>query len=55
MFSRQFKKKGVTHLSRYLKCYKRGDIVDIKVCLPLKLKGFAVIVGQINVFQGNKV
>ena len=30
MFSRQFKKKGVTHLSKYLKCYKRGDIVDIK-------------------------
>jgi len=30
MFSRQFKKKGVTHLSTYMKVYKRGDIVDIK-------------------------
>ncbi|XP_076468095.1 large ribosomal subunit protein eL21-like isoform X2 [Babylonia areolata] len=30
MFSRQFRKKGVTHLSTYMKVYKRGDIVDIK-------------------------
>lgn len=36
MFSRQFRKKGVTHLSTYMKVYKRGDIVDIKVkfCPP---------------------
>ena len=31
MFSRQFRKKGVTHLSTYMKVYRRGDIVDIKV------------------------
>merc|ERR1711976_271869 len=30
MFSRQFRKKGTIPLSTYLKCYKRGDIVDIK-------------------------
>ena len=31
MFSRAYKKKGVEHLSTYLKVYKHGDIVDIKV------------------------
>ncbi len=31
MFSRQFRKRGVIPLSTYLKVYKRGDIVDIKV------------------------
>ena len=31
MFSRAYKKKGVEHLSTYLKTYKLGDIVDIKV------------------------
>ena len=31
MFSRAYKKKGVEHLSTYLKVYKMGDIVDIKV------------------------
>merc|ERR1712002_1107267 len=30
MFSRPFKRKGVTHLSTYMKVYKRGDIVDVK-------------------------
>ena len=30
MFSRGYKKGGVEHLSTYLKCYKAGDIVDIK-------------------------
>ena len=30
MFSRGYKKKGVEHLSTYLKTYKIGDIVDIK-------------------------
>ena len=30
MFSRPYKRKGVEHLSTYLKCYKKGDIVDIK-------------------------
>merc|ERR1712062_180915 len=30
MFSRQFKKHGVTKLSTYMRVYKRGDIVDIK-------------------------
>lgn len=31
MFSRPFKKSGVIPLSTYMKIYKRGDIVDIKV------------------------
>ncbi|BFZ15283.1 hypothetical protein BsWGS_18322 [Bradybaena similaris] len=30
MFSRKFRTKGVTKLSRYMAVYKRGDIVDIK-------------------------
>ncbi|TRY73216.1 hypothetical protein TCAL_01951 [Tigriopus californicus] len=30
MFSRAYKTKGVQHLSTYLKCYKTGDIVDVK-------------------------
>ncbi|CAB4064856.1 Mitochondrial ornithine transporter 1,60S ribosomal protein L21-2,60S ribosomal protein L21-A,60S ribosomal protein L21,60S ribosomal protein L21-B,Cysteine-rich protein 2-binding protein,60S ribosomal protein L21-1 [Lepeophtheirus salmonis] len=30
MFARDYKKKGVEHLSTYLRCYKNGDIVDIK-------------------------
>ena len=33
MFSRPFKKSGVIPLSMYMKIYKRGDIVDIKVIL----------------------
>eukprot|EP00088_Acartia_fossae_P034993 TRINITY_DN359_c0_g1_i3.p1 TRINITY_DN359_c0_g1~~TRINITY_DN359_c0_g1_i3.p1 ORF type:complete len:161 (+),score=58.24 TRINITY_DN359_c0_g1_i3:57-539(+) len=32
MFARDYKKKGVEHLSTYLKTYKIGDIVDIKGC-----------------------
>nr|ALS04777.1 60S ribosomal protein L21 [Pseudodiaptomus poplesia] len=32
MFSRAHKKKGVEHLSTYLKNYKIGDIVDVKGC-----------------------
>lgn len=32
MFSRAYKKKGVEHLSTYLKTYKQGEIVDIKGC-----------------------
>merc|ERR1712243_21686 len=31
-FSRAYKKKGVEHLSTYLKNYKMGEIVDIKGC-----------------------
>ncbi|MCL4145971.1 UNVERIFIED_CONTAM: hypothetical protein GTU68_013828 [Idotea baltica] len=31
MFARGFKKHGVEHLSTYLKVYKIGDIVDVKV------------------------
>lgn len=34
MFSRAYKKKGVEHLSTYLKTYKLGDIIDIKVRIP---------------------
>ncbi|GFR66716.1 60S ribosomal protein L21 [Elysia marginata] len=30
MFSRNFRSKGVTKLSRYMHVFKRGDIVDIK-------------------------
>jgi ribosomal protein L21E len=30
MFSRAHKKRGVEHLSTYLKNYKIGDIVDVK-------------------------
>ncbi|XP_002736988.1 large ribosomal subunit protein eL21-like [Saccoglossus kowalevskii] len=30
MFSKDFRKKGPTHLSTYMKIFKRGDIVDIK-------------------------
>lgn len=30
MFSRAYKTKGVEHLSTYLRCYKTGDIVDVK-------------------------
>merc|ERR1711929_65809 len=32
MSARDYKKKGVQHLSTYLKTYKIGDIVDIKGC-----------------------
>jgi large subunit ribosomal protein L21e len=32
MFSRAHKKRGVEHLSTYLKNYKIGDIVDVKGC-----------------------
>ena len=39
MFSRGYKKKGVEHLSTYLKTYKIGDIVDIKGELALSLTG----------------
>ena len=36
MFSRAYKTKGVTGLARYLKVYKVGDYVDVKVSkLPL--------------------
>ncbi|EDO38982.1 predicted protein [Nematostella vectensis] len=30
MFSKKFRHRGVEHLSTYLKCYKVGDIVDVK-------------------------
>ena len=36
MFSRPFRKKGVIPLSTYMICYKRGDIVDIKVGIWLR-------------------
>lgn len=31
MFSRDYKKNGPMLLSTYMKVYKRGDIVDVKV------------------------
>ena len=36
MFSRKFKTKGVEHLSTYLRVYKVGDYVDLKVILIIK-------------------
>ncbi|XP_022673182.1 60S ribosomal protein L21-like [Varroa jacobsoni] len=30
MFAKDFRKRGVEHLSTYLRVYKRGDFVDIK-------------------------
>jgi large subunit ribosomal protein L21e len=36
LFSRPFRKNGTIALSTYLKVYRRGDIVDIKV-LPFTL------------------
>ncbi|KAK3737853.1 hypothetical protein QZH41_015779 [Actinostola sp. cb2023] len=30
MFSRSFRRRGVIHLSTYMKTYKVGDIVDVK-------------------------
>jgi large subunit ribosomal protein L21e len=35
LFARDFKKNGRIPLATYMKIYKRGDIVDIKVCLVL--------------------
>lgn len=35
MFSRKFKHHGVTPLSKYMKIYKVGDIVDIKVGMDM--------------------
>jgi hypothetical protein len=32
LFSRDFKKNGRIPLATYMKIYKRGDIVDVKVC-----------------------
>ena len=43
MFSRAYKKKGVEHLSTYLRTYKSGDIVDVKV-----KKSWFKIVSQSN-------
>lgn len=33
LFARKFRRHGVIPLSTYLKTYKKGDIVDIKVNL----------------------
>lgn len=35
MFSRPYKKRGVIPLSTYMKVYKIGDIVDIKVSVSV--------------------
>lgn len=39
MFSRGYKKHGVTGLAKYLKVYKVGDYVDVKVryCISSRL------------------
>jgi ribosomal protein L21E len=48
MFSRAHKKRGVEHLSTYLKNYKIGDIVDVKgkktMSFFLELKKFVIVV-----------
>ncbi len=36
LFARDFKKNGRIPLATYMKIYKRGDIVDIKVSLILR-------------------
>ncbi len=38
LFARDFKKNGRIPLATYMKIYKRGDIVDIKVSLILRKK-----------------
>jgi len=47
LFARDFKKNGRIPLATYMKIYKRGDIVDIKVCLNL----FKFL--QINIYLYN--
>lgn len=46
MFSRPFRKRGVIPLSTYMKVYKIGDIVDIKVSKLLQF--FLLRVGGIS-------
>jgi len=38
MFSRKFKTNGVIPLSTYMKIYKTGDIVDVKVSKKFEKK-----------------
>jgi large subunit ribosomal protein L21e len=47
LFARDFKKNGRIPLATYMKIYKRGDIVDIKVCFIL----FKFL--QINIYLYN--
>lgn len=42
MFSRAFRKRGVIPLSTYMKVYKIGDIVDIKVCVVASFRAPAM-------------
>lgn len=46
MFSRAYKRKGVEHLSTYLKTYKMGEIVDIKVFDPGYLSYYRLTTGM---------
>ena len=57
MFSRAYKKKGVEHLSTYLRTYKIGDIVDIKVRLTFNFTYKEAIPSnaEIQAFQRLKV
>ena len=48
MFSRAHKKRGVEHLSTYLKNYKIGDIVDVKGKCLMKSAGAEGGVGGCN-------
>ena len=54
LFSRPFRKNGVIPLSTYMKVYKRGDIVDIKVSYFYFQKLIIQrIIYSLSFFQGN--
>ena len=43
LFSRPFRSHGVIPLSTYMKVYKRGDIVDIKVRTVFYTKSYLLL------------
>lgn len=55
MFSRGFKQHGVTPLSRFMKVYKVGDFVDVKVCVAVLciLFGLHTILYTLTMFDKN--
>lgn len=61
MFSRPFRKHGVIPLSTYMRVYKIGDFVDVKVsqnepfCLFSYLIGCVSIVGTWCLSQGHAI
>lgn len=47
MFARKFKQNGPIPLSTYMKIYKRGDIVDIKVRITVNsVQGLLLLIGN---------